>query len=65
MLETFHMTCPTEDKKVALTVDYIESTSIEDSCNVYIKGLRHSCSGNRFTCGSCSLYDALPDTITG
>ena len=64
MLQTFHRTCPAEDKEVTLTVDYIESTPMEASCHIYTKGLIHSCSGDGFECSSCKLYNTLPETIT-
>ena len=64
MLQTFHRTCPAEDKEVALTVDYIEASTMDDSCHVYAKGLIYSCSGDESACGSCRLYNTLPETIT-
>ena len=64
MLETFPLYCPTEDKIVSLTVEYIDSTALADSQKRYTKGLLHTCSGNRLGCGSCELYDTLPDEIT-
>lgn len=63
MFQTFHRTCPTEDKEVELTVIYNDSSSLEDTCHVYTKCLIHSCSGNELGCGSCQLYNTLPNTI--
>lgn len=64
MLETFQLHCPTEDKEVTMTVEYINTTALADSQKRYTKCLLHTCSGNRLGCGSCELYDILPDKIT-
>lgn len=65
MLETFQLHCPTEDKKVTMSVEYINSTTLADFQEKYTKGRIHTCSGNRLGCGSCELYNTLPNEITG
>lgn len=64
MLETFQLHCPTEDRKVTMTVEYIKSTALEDLQEKCTKGLIHTCSGNGSGCGSCKLYNTLPNEIT-
>lgn len=64
MLETFQLHCPTEDKKVTMSVEYINSTTLADLQEKFSKGRIHICSGNNLGCGSCELYDTLPNEIT-
>ena len=64
MLKTFQLHCPTEDKKVTMTIEYINTTAFEDFQKKYTKGRLHTCSGSRLGCHSCKLYDTLPNKIT-
>lgn len=57
--------CPTKDKTVSLTVDYINDRYLEDTCKTpYSKGRLKSCSAcNGSACNSCTPYNELADKL--
>lgn len=62
MHKTFNSHCPTKDKAVTLTVNYIDARTLEDKNPVYSKERIKSCS-HMTDCSKCTLYDSLPQSI--
>ena len=64
MIKLFKMYCPTNDEAVSVTVNYINSRSLEDIDKTpYTKGIIESCTCSDNDYCSCECYSKFPETI--
>lgn len=66
MIKSFPGFCPVQGKDYAISINYVDNTSLSDTHRVYEKGLAtctYNMYGDKCNANDCPIIKKAPDTI--